>query len=653
MKAKFFKHFVRTAAVVTAFSLISATPCVMAAEVSSASAEVRDAKISSYLKSELEDLKPTDKVQITVWLKDIDHDSVDEKAMAKAGVSEEQFEQRSAQLMQQDKLVAKQSLLSNVVIDQRTKLNEDVDNYIKIKRELNSKEITKQSDATISELGLKDDDVIYYDEYAPMLILEVEAENVNKIAANSNIEKINHYENIEFDSTIADYAYNTSSSSDSSIMYIHKAAIGGNDYPNSGLDGNGVTIGQIEYGLPNVSYFNGNVKILNSGHNSEYTDQGIVGYKYWHERAHATVVANILAGPYSMTPKARVYSASTLDSAGFRTCIQDFMKIGQISGDSSLKVDIINLSAAYIDKNANKEATRDLDLWLDYMININNLIVVGSAGNAAPNYLVSSPNLAYNAITVGAINDKLSYNKTDDYMEEYSSYLNTGYCEKPDIVAPGNEYYPNLIKELNSQHNPQLGTSGTSFSTPMVTSAVALMLQRDSTLKLKPYLIKSILLASCDRKVLDTDGGTQTEANNGITEKQGAGVINVKRAINIVDNKSYKTGFAYNKSVTYDITRTSTESFMTAGLAWNKYTTLTGNASTPYGGYDITNLNMILYGLGSSNSNYGYIASSFATNSSTEHIFASNLSGYNNKYRFAILKPTENEYSPQYALAWD
>lgn len=92
-----FKHLIKTAAVVTAFSLISATPCVMAAEISSASAEVREAKISSYLKSELTDMKPTDKVQISVWLKDIDHDSIKEKAMAKAGVSEEQFEQRSAQ----------------------------------------------------------------------------------------------------------------------------------------------------------------------------------------------------------------------------------------------------------------------------------------------------------------------------------------------------------------------------------------------------------------------------------------------------------------------------------------------------------------------------------------------------------------------------
>lgn len=618
-----FKHLIKTAAVVTAFSLISATPCVMAAEISSASAEAREAKISSYLKSELTDMKPTDKVQISVWLKDIDHDSIKEKAMAKVGVSEEQFEQRSAQLMQQDKLVAKQSLLSNVVIDQRAKLNEDVDNYIKCIRAQNRKAIMAKSSKVISQLKINDD-VIFQAEYAPMLLLKVNAEDIDRIAENSEVESIDILEDLK------PVEYNdieNASVEESDLdLIIQKNAISASNYPNNIYNGSGVMIGQLESSraVYNSQYFNKPIQYVGETANVSYANID-----------HATHVARILAGKESMTPYAELHSAGVGDKdvlKDFCDKIQDFIK---------KDINLVNISFGWAYTSGSNRTYTSLEKFLDYITANDKLILVIAAGNRSQSTQVFSPACAYNVITVGGMDTKNSFTKTDDSIYDQYLYTNSSaiLCKKPDIVAPATYYF---------------GTGrGTSYSTPLVTSAIALMLENQPSLKYNSLLVKAILLASCDRKVNDPDLGNKPENCNGITQKQGAGVINLSRAMEIIDNQSYKTGVAYSTTTTHEFNRVSSTSNFTAGLAWNKYTTITGNTDNPYGGCDITNLNLSLSALAIGNQNYGHITSSVTSYSSTEHIFAENPLAYRNKYKLFIYKPTENEYSPRYALAWD
>lgn len=282
------------------------------------------------------------------------------------------------------------------------------------------------------------------------------------------------------------------------------------------------------------------------------------------------------------------------------------------------------------------------------------IIVQAADNNQVDTALIGQRGLAYNVITVGAIDDNKTMSKTDDFVATFSRYLNTGGCEKPDVVAPGNYFYS----------NDYVIGSGTSFATPLVTSAIAIMLQKmkmNDPLALNninPMLIKAILMASCDRKVLDTAGGSQTESNNGITEKQGAGVINVERALEIIDNEKYVTDKLTNDSKTYYEEKIASSTQFTAALAWEKYTwdltEPTGDPTDEHTNFidlPISNLNLTVY-----NQSDGFttpVVGSYKTNSSAEYVNIPNIgtNGLNNYFKFLIQNVSDN-YTPKYALAW-
>src|SRR5262249_22059462 len=95
------------------------------------------------------------------------------------------------------------------------------------------------------------------------------------------------------------------------------------------------------------------------------------------------------------------------------------------------------------------------------------------------------------AITVGSINTNGTANRNDDELASYSSRGPTAYdfIVKPDLAAPGNKIVSlegansYLVKQYSFLHragngsNAYMQLSGTSMATPMVSGAVALLLQ--------------------------------------------------------------------------------------------------------------------------------------------------------------------------------
>lgn len=151
----------------------------------------------------------------------------------------------------------------------------------------------------------------------------------------------------------------------------------------------------------------------------------------------------------------------------------------------------------------------------------NGIVVVVAAGNLGRNgySTVMSPGNSPYAITVGAMKTMSTTSRGDDLIASYSSkgptWVDLGV--KPDVVAPGNllvslltpnstlagMYAGNVIPPSDYARPGTFGSpsyfrlSGTSMATPVVSGAVALLLEREPGLS--PDTVKARLMKSASK----------------------------------------------------------------------------------------------------------------------------------------------------------
>ncbi|MBK8266939.1 MAG: S8 family serine peptidase [Planctomycetes bacterium] len=117
---------------------------------------------------------------------------------------------------------------------------------------------------------------------------------------------------------------------------------------------------------------------------------------------------------------------------------------------------------------------------------------------------VTSPGLAYNAITVGAIDDLDTAALGDDVRAAYSCWIDLpGDSEKPEVSAPGSRIRTATANTADADGINNGGVNGTSFATPIVSGYLANMMDMDATLTPWPETTKAIALASTKRNVYD------------------------------------------------------------------------------------------------------------------------------------------------------
>ena len=310
---------------------------------------------------------------------------------------------------------------------------------------------------------------------------------------------------------------------------------------------------------------------------------------------HGTHVAGIIAGNASMSsgsnysrrfrgiaPDAHIMSLRALDSHGQGL---DSAVIAAIDRAITLKQQygapqIINLS---LGRPVMESYTLDPLCQAVEAAWKAGITVVAAAGNDGRNNsmgtngyaTITSPGNDPYVITVGAMKDMGTVSRGDDLMASYSSKGPTAidHIVKPDILAPGNRlasllsprstlaalYPANVIPFKYYQISGDMPSnaqymwmSGTSAAAPVVSGAVALMLQKNPTLT--PDIIKARLMKTATKAF--PSSSIVTDPQTGISYVTqydlftvGAGYLDVWAALNNTDSA---VGRALSPAVAYD-----------------------------------------------------------------------------------------------------
>jgi len=271
----------------------------------------------------------------------------------------------------------------------------------------------------------------------------------------------------------------------------------------------------------------------NSGHSNDAT-------------GHGTHVAGIIAGSgyrskglyAGIAPQVNIISLKICDENGM-AYESDAIAAMQwvLENKDKFNIRVVNMSV-----NATQESSYHSSpmnaaaeiLWF------NGIVVVASVGNKGSGSSYNTANAAPAndpfIITVGATDEHNSSDYSDDTLASFSAHGKTsdGFS-KPELVAPGTNIISILGPENWIPEYPEHAVmngeyfrlSGTSMSAPMVSGAVALLLQDEPGLtpdQVKFRLMDSARAFSSGRTYLDIDaavnGDSFASANTGIFASQ-------------------------------------------------------------------------------------------------------------------------------------
>jgi serine protease AprX len=236
---------------------------------------------------------------------------------------------------------------------------------------------------------------------------------------------------------------------------------------------------------------------------------------------HGTHVAGIVAGNgrgsggqfRGPAPETTILSLQVLDADGHGQ-MSDVMAaldwLLQYGSHFNVSVANLSLGKPITESYATDPLVAAVDAVWD-----SGIVVVVAAGNFGRHgyFSITSPGNSRKVITVGSLTDNgTGEDFSDDYASTYSSRGPTAvdHVVKPDLVAPGNRVvaalsgnaklatllpgYVVACSATTACADDYIALSGTSMATPVVASAVALMLQKDPTLS--PATIKARLMRS-------------------------------------------------------------------------------------------------------------------------------------------------------------
>ncbi|MCG8599414.1 MAG: S8 family serine peptidase [Verrucomicrobiales bacterium] len=247
-----------------------------------------------------------------------------------------------------------------------------------------------------------------------------------------------------------------------------------------GYDGSGVNVGMVEEDDIPLPALTGPGQLLPA-------PLGIFDPDSTTNHAHATDVAGVIWSRDSM-----FRGLASGSNPYFATASTDSGRAAAVDWCIQQGCSIVNLSWG-TPAGQNTGDLKWIDLYHDWVTEINRVLIVAAAGNDGLSAgRVISPGNGFNVLTVGMVNGNDPNTWADDEIADSSNHVDpvTG-AMKPELVSYGVN-----IKSLSANPPFSAVTSGTSFSTPVVTSAAALCVQANPDSADEPMTLKAQLMAS-------------------------------------------------------------------------------------------------------------------------------------------------------------
>lgn len=275
------------------------------------------------------------------------------------------------------------------------------------------------------------------------------------------------------------------------------------------LTGKGVTIAVIDTGVYEHEDLEGRViasaDFIN-GRAEAYDDNGHGTHCAGDAAGNGAASGGDYKGP---APEANIVAVKVLNKLGAGSLetvmegIEWCMEYNNSNPDHP--INIINLSlgstAIQYDKEREDPMVRMVEAaWKS------GIVVCAAAGNEGPEAgTIASPGVSRRIITVGALDDRNTVDRSDADVASFSSRGPTVYGKtKPDILAPGVEIvsltspgsYLDKLQKNNRVAGSYIALSGTSMATPICAGIVALMLEHNPSLS--PDKVKKRLMNGAD-----------------------------------------------------------------------------------------------------------------------------------------------------------
>ncbi len=292
------------------------------------------------------------------------------------------------------------------------------------------------------------------------VVVEISPENLDKLKELSDIKAVHKISHI------------------TAQMNKARNTIKANNIPYSGKD---ITIAFLDTGISPIKDFDNRIiafKDFINGNDNAYDDNG-----------HGTHVAGIACGNGALSnkkykgiaPDANIVALKTLDYNGKGSAADILAGIQWIyDNKDKYNIRVVNLSIGTASSGTDDPLVKAAEAIWDMGIT-----VVSAAGNNGPApCTISSPGISRKIITVGSSDDDLETNIWGASLKNFSGRGPTQDCIiKPDILAPGNSIVSCLAKDINCSHSEIKDRfyrilSGTSMSTPMISGAVANLLEK-------------------------------------------------------------------------------------------------------------------------------------------------------------------------------